>query len=164
MVGDPKQSIYRFRRADIALYEEVKAVLLRGGAELLHLSTSFRSLPAIQQAVNSGFGPRMQGGTQASYVPLDRFRSEAHDRPALVALPAPRISGDSGKVVNFRIDESYPEAVGAFVDWLVRQSGWRVSERDKPDLVSVEPRHVCRLFRRMRAWEKDLTRAYVRVL
>lgn len=164
VVGDPKQSIYRFRRADIALYEEVKELLLRGGAELLHLSTSFRSLPSIQQAVNAGFAPRMQGGTQAAYVPLDPFREDVRERPALVALPAPRIYGDSGKVVNFRIEESYPEAVGAFVDWLVRQSGWRVTERDKPEAVPVEARHVCLLFRRMRSWNSDLTRAYVRAL
>ena len=43
VVGDPKQSIYRFRRADIALYEEVKARLIRAGAELRHLTTSFRA-------------------------------------------------------------------------------------------------------------------------
>lgn len=46
LVGDPKQSIYRFRRADIALYEEVKARLLAAGAELLHLMASFRAPPS----------------------------------------------------------------------------------------------------------------------
>src|SRR5262249_38026008 len=43
LVGDPKQSIYRFRRADVALYAEIKKLLLGAGAELLHLSTSFRA-------------------------------------------------------------------------------------------------------------------------
>jgi ATP-dependent helicase/nuclease subunit A len=45
LVGDPKQSIYRFRRADVALYEEIKRRLLGVGAELLHLTTSFRAPP-----------------------------------------------------------------------------------------------------------------------
>jgi len=82
VVGDPKQSIYRFRRADIALYEDVKQLLLAGGAELLHLSTSFRSVEAIQQAVNAGFKPTMQGGTQATYVALDPFRPGIAGQPA----------------------------------------------------------------------------------
>ncbi len=57
LVGDPKQSIYRFRRADVAIYEAAKQQLLARGAELLQLSTSFRSLPSIQQAVNAAFEP-----------------------------------------------------------------------------------------------------------
>ncbi len=164
VVGDPKQSIYRFRRADIALYEDVKALLLGAGAELVHLTTSFRSVPAIQQAVNSAFEPRMQGGTQASYVALDQHRQDSASQPAVVALPAPRLYGDRGTVVNFRIEESYPEAVAAFVDWLTHKSGWTVSERDKPAPVPVEARHVCLLFRRMRSYDNDLTRRYVQAL
>src|SRR5205085_882883 len=35
VVGDPKQSIYRFRRADVALYERVKVHLLGAGASLV---------------------------------------------------------------------------------------------------------------------------------
>ena len=48
LVGDPKQSIYRFRRADIALYERIKRHLTAAGAEVLQLTTSFRALPEIQ--------------------------------------------------------------------------------------------------------------------
>src|SRR5690606_18259554 len=42
LVGDPKQSIYRFRRADVALYERIKRKLVSQGVPLLTLSTSFR--------------------------------------------------------------------------------------------------------------------------
>ena len=42
IVGDPKQSIYRFRRADVALYEGVKRRLVATGARVLELRTSFR--------------------------------------------------------------------------------------------------------------------------
>jgi ATP-dependent exoDNAse (exonuclease V) beta subunit len=59
LVGDPKQSIYRFRRADVALYEEVKKRLRHVGAELLHLTTSFRSPPSIQAFVNLAFAPAL---------------------------------------------------------------------------------------------------------
>src|ERR1043165_2922170 len=47
LVGDPKQAIYRFRRADVSVYEDVKKHLLGAGAELIELSTSFRALPSI---------------------------------------------------------------------------------------------------------------------
>ncbi|MFN2549919.1 MAG: UvrD-helicase domain-containing protein [Myxococcales bacterium] len=164
VVGDPKQSIYRFRRADIALYEDVKALLLSTGAELVHLTTSFRSVPALQQAVNAAFAPRMTGGAQAAYVALAQNRPTVAGQPALVALPAPRIYGERGdKPVNFRIEQSYPEAVAAWVDWLIRHSGWKVSERDR-EPVAVDARHVCLLFKRMRGWDGDLTRPYVRAL
>jgi ATP-dependent exoDNAse (exonuclease V) beta subunit len=43
LVGDPKQSVYRFRRADLAIYQQVKRMLLSRGAELLYHNTSFRS-------------------------------------------------------------------------------------------------------------------------
>src|SRR5262249_2726003 len=55
LVGDPKQSIYRFRRADVALYESVKSQLVDAGAAVLDLAVSFRAVPEIQEAVNAAF-------------------------------------------------------------------------------------------------------------
>ena len=62
IVGDPKQSIYRFRRADVALYQDVKRHLLQCGAELEHLTVSFRATPELQRAVNAAFAPLMPIG------------------------------------------------------------------------------------------------------
>jgi ATP-dependent exoDNAse (exonuclease V) beta subunit len=92
LVGDPKQSIYRFRRADVALYEEVKERLSKVGAVVLHLTTSFRSPPSIQSFVNLAFAPAIAagvGGGHAAYVPLEPSRAEVVGRPTLVALPVP---------------------------------------------------------------------------
>jgi ATP-dependent helicase/nuclease subunit A len=167
LVGDPKQSVYRFRRADIALYQRVKALLVSGGAEVVHLTTSFRAVPSIQQAVNAAFSLRMvatPGSSQAEYVPLDRYRPEPEGRPTVIALPAPRIYGDRGTVVHWKIQESYPVAASAFVDWLLRKSGWTVTERDKGPPVPIEARHVCVLFKRMYSFGEDLVRDYVRAL
>lgn len=57
MVGDPKQSIYRFRRADIAVYQEMKHLLEHWGGMALGLTVNFRSRPEIVEWVNAMFGP-----------------------------------------------------------------------------------------------------------
>ena len=163
VVGDPKQAIYRFRRADISLYEGVKQRLLADGAQLLYLTTSFRGVPTIQTAINAAFEPVMRGGGQASYVPLEPCRDDAADQPALVALPVPEPYG-KWNVSNLAIEESYPDAVAAFVDHLVTKSGWTVTERGGDARVPVAPRHICLMFRRFQSFGRDLTRAYVRAL
>ncbi|MEN8183447.1 MAG: UvrD-helicase domain-containing protein [Myxococcota bacterium] len=171
LVGDPKQSIYRFRRADVALYERVRNRLRERGAALLHLTTSFRSVPSLQQTVNAAFEPVMRGSeesNQTGYVPLEPSRPEAEGRPSLVALPVPRPwrdFGDRARIFNYRIDESLPDAVGAFVSWLVHESGWTVTERETPAVqVPIQARHVCLLFRRFKRFRDDVTRPYVRAL
>src|SRR5439155_13121304 len=132
VVGDPKQSIYRFRRADVSLYESIKRRLEKNGATVLQLQTSFRSAPSIQSFVNAAFEPLMRSNeqlSQAAYVPLARHREDPGTRPTIVALPVPKPYGDYGKIVHWKIEESLPHAVAAFVDWLVTKSGWTVTER-----------------------------------
>jgi ATP-dependent exoDNAse (exonuclease V) beta subunit len=165
LVGDPKQSIYRFRRADIALYEEVKARLIRAGAELLHLTTSFRAPPSIQSFVNAAFSRAMTASPdpgQAAYVALEKSRPEIQGRPTLVALPVPRPYSDYGRVTNRQVDESFPHAAGGFIHWLINESGWTVEEDG--NLTAIRPRHIAILFRRFRNFGADVTRAYVRAL
>lgn len=166
VVGDPKQSIYRFRRADVRIYEGVKRHLARDGAEVLYLQTSFRSLPAIQAVVNAAFAERMQAtedGTQARYVALSPYRRAVTDQPAVVALPAPRARVWREGPVKGSVEESLPDAVGAFVAWLVHESGWTVEEAG--ERVPVAPRHVCLLFKSLHStFKEDPVRAYVDAL
>ncbi|HKA16521.1 MAG TPA: UvrD-helicase domain-containing protein [Myxococcota bacterium] len=165
LVGDPKQSIYRFRRADVAIYEQIKERLVAHGAELVLLRASFRSVPAIQAAVNAAFEPEMQAAadrSQALYVALEAVRADVPAQPAVVVVPAPRPYGDYGTVVRWKIEESLPDAVGAFVDWLIRESGWTVEERGAR--APVAARHVCLLFRRFKHFRDDATRPYQRAL
>ncbi len=51
VVGDPKQSIYRFRRADIELFARVGREI----GEQIVLGTNFRSVPGILEFVNTVF-------------------------------------------------------------------------------------------------------------
>jgi ATP-dependent helicase/nuclease subunit A len=163
LVGDPKQSIYRFRRADVTLYEDVKRRLRAVGAEVLHLSTSFRAPPSMQRFVNGAFGSAIADDAEASeYVALEPSRAEIEGRPTIIALPVPKPYGDFGKVIDSRINESLPGAVGAFIDWLINESGWTVEEERCP--VPIRPRHIAILFRRFRNFRTDVTRPYVRAL
>src|SRR5437762_3453909 len=59
VVGDPKQSIYRFRRADVDVYRRVCALLEASGAICVELRQSFRAVPNIQRVVNAAFAPLM---------------------------------------------------------------------------------------------------------
>ncbi len=172
-VGDPKQSIYRFRRADVALYESIKRRLKKDGADVLQLTTSFRSVPSIQAFVNAAFAPLMppadddapdEARSQAEYVPLAPHRSDPTSRPTIIALPVPRPYGDFKRIVNFKIEESLPDAVGAFIDWLVRKSGWTVTERGSDGETPIKAQHVCLLFKRLQSFGGDVTRPYVRAL
>ncbi len=167
IVGDPKQSIYRFRRADVSLYQGVKQLLLMHGAQLEYLTVSFRATPAIQSMVNAAFAPLMsvESSTQPAYAPLMPYRAELGTQPSIVVLPVPEPYGDYGRVVDWKIDESLPDAIAAYARWLVYESGWTVTEREAPDVrVPIRPRHICILFRRMNSFGRDVTRPYLRAL
>ncbi|MGD1027921.1 UvrD-helicase domain-containing protein [Candidatus Binatus soli] len=167
IVGDPKQSIYRFRRADVSLYQDVKKRLLENGAQLEYLTVSFRATPAIQTMVNAAFAPLMskESGTQPAYAPLMPYRAELGTQPSIVVLPVPEPYGDYGRVVDWKIDESIPDAIAAYARWLVYESGWTVTEREAPEVrVPIRPRHICILFRRMNSFGRDVTRPYLRAL
>lgn len=69
IVGDPKQSIYRFRRADIETYNLVRARL----DDSLALSASFRSFPGLCDWTNRVFTsllPAEPTERQAAFSPL----------------------------------------------------------------------------------------------
>ncbi|HEX9442607.1 MAG TPA: UvrD-helicase domain-containing protein, partial [Candidatus Binatia bacterium] len=74
VVGDPKQSIYAFRRADIEAYLEVveKIIKAQNGVEC-RLTTNFRSHGKIIDAVNGVFERliRPRPGLQPGYVAIE---------------------------------------------------------------------------------------------
>jgi ATP-dependent helicase/nuclease subunit A len=83
VVGDPKQSIYRFRRADIAVYGMVRDRFRQFGA-VVELVTNFRSRPPIGELVDHVFG-----GTDGLFpeeptvfqAPFARLRTRRPDGP-----------------------------------------------------------------------------------
>lgn len=83
IVGDPKQSIYRFRRADIDIYNAVKALIERSGGEVLSLTTNFRSLPevcALANQVFPGLFPSVATPQAPKFELLQPFRPSASSK------------------------------------------------------------------------------------
>lgn len=165
LVGDPKQSIYRFRRADVLLYQGIREQLEEAGVGLVVLRRSFRSIRPLQRAINLAFGAHMQEDRRAgqpAYVALDGDREAPASQPSLVALPVPAPFGWS-RPSGRSIDASLPVATCAFVDWLIHHSGWTVVDpEDRSRRVPIAPRHICLLFRRYLSWGRDVTEPYLR--
>lgn len=106
MVGDPKQSIYRFRRADIATFLAARTrAVFDPGSEVATLQTNFRSGTALLGWINTVFGELIEGnGTvQPDYAALvpDPARPVWNDDagPAVVVLGRNgAVPGENGKV------------------------------------------------------------------
>ncbi len=76
VVGDPKQSIYRFRRADIETYGLVRSRIERDG-RLLALTTNFRATGRLCDWVNTVFRaefPAEASREQAAFAALQPYR------------------------------------------------------------------------------------------
>ena len=83
VVGDPKQSIYRFRRADIVTYNDVKEIV-RGNGRLVELSANFRAIGELIDWTNTAFSqqfPPVADDQSPAYVALDRGREEPPPSP-----------------------------------------------------------------------------------
>jgi ATP-dependent helicase/nuclease subunit A len=165
IVGDPKQSIYRFRRADVGIYHEICESLEKAGAVRVTLRTSFRSVPAIQRAVNAAFSAHMvrdEQSLQAGYVELLPDRKDDASQPAVVALPVPRPYGRR-QVTLANLASSLPEATGEFIRWLIADSGWTVPG-DNGQRRPIAAGDICLLFRRFIAYQDDVTQPYVEAM
>jgi ATP-dependent helicase/nuclease subunit A len=101
VVGDAKQSIYRFRRADVALFARLAAeARARAGHAVLQLRQNFRSRPGVIAFVNRAFAP------------LITFSEDA-DQPAYEPIEAPPGLSPGAAVISLRFRTEEPLASGS---------------------------------------------------
>lgn len=122
VVGDPKQSIYRFRRADITIYEWVKNQVLGDG--LVKIKQNFRSVPGVINWVNEIFDQLIQpvDGIQPAYSELRPTRPNNHGPH----LPVVLIQGRANKADAVRAEEA--RLLAGLIDRLVRDEHWPVND------------------------------------
>lgn len=137
-VGDPKQSIYRFRRADIDLFARTAARHADGG---VRLDTNFRTVDPIVTFCNELFGVLIAERTveaddaavaevaQPSYTPL------AAARPALPDDPGPAVllvgaAEREARAESLRRAEAQ-DIVGALAQ--ARSDGWLVHPQSEAE-------------------------------
>ncbi|HEX3947809.1 MAG TPA: UvrD-helicase domain-containing protein, partial [Acidimicrobiales bacterium] len=127
-VGDPKQSIYRFRRADLGLFGQVRAEL---AGRVLELTTNFRSVPGIVDWVDGAFGQLFDGQL------FDGGRSGPR---ALAARPVHADPGPPVRVLGLRVDpattaeearQREADDIAAAV-LAVRDERWPVGDEGRP--------------------------------
>ena len=130
-VGDPKQSIYRFRRADIGLFLDARDAF--GGAAPVPLHQSFRTVAPILDWVNHVFGQLMADEVpraQARYQPLQAHRT-GHPSDHRVVLLGGETKALAGELREQEA-RAVAEAIATIRDdpaaWLVqdeRTKAWR---------------------------------------
>jgi ATP-dependent helicase/nuclease subunit A len=85
IVGDPKQSIYRFRRAEPQVFEAAKAFVRELGGEQLSCDHTRRNAPEVLALVNAALGQAREDG---DYDGFRTHSTESREAGAVLALPA----------------------------------------------------------------------------
>jgi ATP-dependent helicase/nuclease subunit A len=129
IVGDPKQSIFAFRRADIEAFQQVTNRVISQGGRVLTLTTNFRSHASILAAVNGLFVRLIteQPGLQPAYDPLE----PQPDRPTGMETPG----------VDLRLvaqDDESDETDDLSAEEAVRSEAEAVARWVKHDIVGKE--------------------------
>jgi ATP-dependent helicase/nuclease subunit A len=139
VVGDPKQSIYRFRRADIATY---LAAQQRLGREVV-LSTNFRTTGPILDWINTVFAQLIVAApdSQPPYRPLSAVREAAPaGHPVMVLGAAAHADRPTAAVLREREAADVVAAVQTALTerWQVAgPGGWR--DIELPDIAVLVP-------------------------
>lgn len=112
LVGDPKQSIYGFRGADIYTYLQASQKISEQGRE--ELSTNYRSSPRLVHAMNTIFGyPK-------KWIPLPLSGDHLEYKPVQAGVTKTPLIPDSEPVASFLLAEDEEDLYPYYAEEVVR--------------------------------------------
>ncbi len=78
IVGDPKQSIYRFRSADVSSYIQIRQLFEQGAGKVVNLVNNFRSKNVVKRYFNDVFRKVMKEDSrdQSAYQEIENIDSK----------------------------------------------------------------------------------------
>jgi ATP-dependent helicase/nuclease subunit A len=151
IVGDPKQSIYRFRRADIATYDEARGIVNaqpQAFPRVVRLSSSFRAAPSLLAWGNDRFARVLGADPSRQGRHFDVATGEVFHAPleaAVAAADAP--PGARVHILRFQIGAGPPlvdryralegKTLARWLRWLVDTSGESIRDPHDKQLRPV---------------------------
>ncbi len=130
LVGDEKQSIYRFRRADVETFRLVRDRIAATGGHVVELNTSFRSLGRFCDWINTAFSPLFSAQGvhyQAEFSPLFKHRPDGLDPHGVCRLTVEKISRNPRDGIVAQEAERIADFIAAAV---AGQTGFKGTEED----------------------------------
>ena len=142
-VGDHKQSIYRFRGAEVGLFRELRERIPEAGR--LSLSGNFRSQKPILDFVNALCSRRISG-----YEPLKTDRPIQNREPCVEFLWAVPNGEASGRESVGTIRKREADAIARRIRTMLDNGGERrLYQKEKSELQPVRMQDIVLLFRSM---------------
>jgi ATP-dependent helicase/nuclease subunit A len=127
LVGDPKQSIYRFRRADMEMYARTRREIEGAGAAAPELSLNRRSRPEVLSWVNAVFARLIGEGDAPAVQPP--YRGVHPSRASKLAGPGVAWFGGPVNVLARGLRELEAREIASQCRRIVSEP-WQVQERE----------------------------------
>ncbi len=150
IVGDPKQSIYAFRRADIEAFVRVVEKIRAGGGGVYSLVTNFRSDGAVLDVVNNVFD-RLFHATEHVQPANERLAARPQRKPEVSLSGAQlRLVTPGEDEEEFDVQAATRAEAEALARWLKEELfvGTTVTDRDRRE-GPLQPGHIALIFRKL---------------
>lgn len=163
-VGDPWQSIYKFRGAEVKVFSKITENLGSQG-EIRTLTVNFRSHPSILNFINSFFDYLAQKNSYRFTIPFMPFESDTHTANnsqyrVVLAQPEGAPINTPTKTNPYRFLEA--RLIAKTISHIVEEKGWQVRDKNRNQaLRGAKYEDITILFRattQLRIYQNELIR------